>query len=164
MSWRNLLHAFDASSLVYLWDNYPNDQFPTLWDWIGGEIDSGKIRVSSVALDQVCDKFPDCGNWIKQFKVNMLPVTNKVVETAMLIKDVLEIEGDKYRGGVDEEDIFIISVAKVNSLPLVTDEQPQSNLPKAKANYKIPAVCCLPEVNVECINALEWIKRSGKVF
>lgn len=29
--------AFDASSIIHGWDNYPIEQFPGLWAWMGDE-------------------------------------------------------------------------------------------------------------------------------
>ena len=32
------MQTFDASSMIYAWDNYPIEQFPPLWDWMGVQV------------------------------------------------------------------------------------------------------------------------------
>ena len=50
------------------------------------------------------------------------------------------------------------------SIPLVAEEGRQFRLPKIKAKCKIPAVCDLPNIGVECINFIELIKNSEAIF
>ncbi|MDC8760668.1 DUF4411 family protein [Janthinobacterium fluminis] len=64
-----------------------------------------------------------------------------------------------------ENELFIIAIARAHHATLVSDERTQPDLPKRLLmNYKIPAVCAMKDVRVECINFLEFIKRSGAVF
>jgi hypothetical protein len=65
---------------------------------------------------------------------------------------------------VGENDLLIISTAKVHRVELVSDEEKQLNLPQILSKRKIPAVCAMSEVAVSCINFLEFIKQSGEVF
>jgi len=76
--------AFDASSMIHAWDNYPIENFSPLWDWLASEIVSRKIVISQIAYEEV--------------------------------------------------------------------------------DRKIPAVCGLPEVNVDCDRFINFVKESGKVF
>jgi len=32
------MSLFDASSIIYAWDNYPPELFPPLWDWLEEEL------------------------------------------------------------------------------------------------------------------------------
>ena len=59
------MRVFDASSMIYAWDNYPVGQFPGLWEWIAGQIETKELMMSSVAFDEVNHKAPDCGEWLK---------------------------------------------------------------------------------------------------
>lgn len=157
--------AFDASSIIYAWDNYPIGQFPGMWDWIEQEVTAQRILMSSVAFDEVSDKTPDCAQWLQSRDLEKLPVGPNQLAEAMRIKGLLGIPGDKYHPkGVGENDIIIVGTCRLLGLPLVSDEERQPNLPVVVSKMKIPAVCKLPLVNVDCINFLDYIKRSGRVF
>lgn len=78
--------------------------------------------------------------------------------TAKFIKDLLGISEDHYTKGVGEEDLFIIAIAQETGATLVTEEGRQSVPPSLKSNYKIPIVCSLEEVNVDCCNFLKLLQ------
>jgi len=52
----------------------------------------------------------------------------------------------------------------VHNLKLITEERPQFDLPDNMSKYKIPAICWLPDVNVDCNKFINFIKESGEVF
>jgi hypothetical protein len=59
------MQVFDASSMIYAWDNYPISQFPPLWEWMASQIEAKELVMPSVAFDEVNHKTPDCGEWLK---------------------------------------------------------------------------------------------------
>ena len=156
--------VFDASSIIYAWDNYPVVQFPGLWDWIGDQIHRNLIQLPSVAFAEVEHPAPDCAAWLDASGLSRIAMTNEILLDALRIKTVLGIVDDKYGGGVGENDLFIISTARAYRTTLVSDERTQPGLPKLMSNYKIPAVCAMRDVGVECISFLDFIKRSEAVF
>ena len=87
-----------------------------------------------------------------------------ILEEALRIQGLLGIQNDQYGGGVGENDILIIATAKIEGVDLISDENKQPNLPENMKNYKIPAVCALPSVQVGSLNFLELIKNSGCIF
>jgi predicted nucleic acid-binding protein len=157
------MQVFDTSSIVYAWDNYPIDQFPSLWEWLAVQINTGEIAFSEVALEELITVSPDCDEWITGIGPRSLPVTDAVVQFSILIKDTLQI-GEKWGGGVGENDLFIIATACIANVPVVTNENTQPQLPKLLANFKMPAVCALAGVRVPCCDFLAYIKASGAVF
>lgn len=163
--WRSILATFDASSMIYAWDNYPVDQFPPLWDWVTSEIERDTFSIPSVAFDEVNKKTPDCGQWLKDAGISLLSVTNEVLQEAMRIKKLLQIQEDRYHpNGVGENDILIIATASIMQLVLISNEARQITLPLDPARKKIPAVCADPEVAVDCIDFITLVKRSRHVF
>ncbi|OGT01807.1 MAG: DNA-binding protein [Gallionellales bacterium RIFCSPLOWO2_12_FULL_59_22] len=158
------MRVFDASSMIYAWDNYPVGQFPGLWEWMAGQIEEKQLVMPSVAFDEVNHKTPDCGEWLKENNLEQLAISNAILQEAKRIKGLLGIANDKYTTGVGENDILIIAAARLHGAELVSDEAKQPNLPKIPSNRKIPAVCVMPTVSVTCINFIEYIKHSEEVF
>lgn len=159
------MQVFDASSMIYAWDNYPVRQFPPLWEWLAAEIQGKQLVMPSVALEEVAHKVPDCGEWLKEIGIEQLAISNAILQDAKRIKGLLGIVGDNYHSkGVGENDILIIATARAHGFELVSDEEKQITLPKAPSKRKIPAVCDMAGISVPCINFIEYIKRSDEVF
>ncbi len=159
------MRVFDASSMIYAWDNYPIGQFPPLWEWMASQIKAKELVMSSVALDEVNHKTPDCGVWLKDNDLEQLAISNAILQEAKRIKGLLGIVDDNYHAkGVGENDILIIATARLHGAELVSDEERQTNQPQVSSKRKIPAVCSMQTVSVSCINFIEYIKASGAVF
>lgn len=159
------MQVFDASSMIYAWDNYPLRQFPGLWEWMATQIEEKKLAMPSVAFDEVASKTPDCGEWLKKNDLEQLETNNAIVQDAMRIKGLLGIVDDNYHPkGVGENDILIIASARAHGAELVSDEKRQMHPLDIPAKQKIPAVCAMPDVSVACITFIEFIKRSDVIF
>jgi len=159
------MRVFDASSMIYAWDNYPLGQFPGLWEWMAGQIESKELVMPSVAFEEVSHKTPECGEWLKENNLEQLAISNAILQDAKRIKGLLGIVDDNYHPkGVGENDILIIATARQHGAELVSDEERQTNLPQVSSKRKIPAVCAMQTVSVSCINFIDYIKASGAVF
>lgn len=159
------MHVFDASSIIHAWDNYPVENFPPMWEWIAEQIEVGEFAIPQVALEEVLKKSPECGRWLKDHGIAILPLTNEALRIAVEMKHAIGIVEDNYHAdGVGENDLLIIATAKSNGTTLVSDEKRQFSLPANTARYKIPAVCNLPSVNVQCKSFIELIRDSGAIF
>ena len=159
------MQVFDASSMIYAWDNYPERQFPGLWEWMAAQIEEKKLVMPSVAFDEVAQKTPECGQWLKDRDIDLLEISNAILQDAMRIKKLLGVADDSYHPkGVGENDLLIIATAKRHEAELVSDEERQPTPPKEPSKRKIPAVCAMNEVAVDCVNFIEYIKKSDVVF
>lgn len=159
------MRVFDASSIIYAWDNYPKDQFPPLWIWIASQVEAKELVMPNIALDEVNHKSPECADWLKDNNLRQLPINNDIAQEAKRIKELLGIAGDDYHPkGVDENDILIIATARLHGAELVSDEERQTNQPQVMSKRKIPSVCALPSVSVSCINFIDYIRASGAIF
>lgn len=156
---------FDASGIIYAWDEYPIKNFPVFWGWVEVQIRAGSCRISEVAYDEVQHKYPECAKWMKEKGIIKIELTDQILNQANETKILLEIDEEAYGKGVDEKDLLIIATAKLESDVLLTQEKRQSIEPTGKKkNYKIPAVCDLQDVDVRHQNVREWILASGEVF
>lgn len=156
---------FDASGIIYAWDEYPIANFPKFWEWIATQITAGNCAISQVALDEVNHKYEECAKWLREKGIRQIGLTNDILTLASEIKALLDIEEELYGTGVDENDLIIIASAKIEVDVVLTQESRQALDPfRKKKNYKIPAVCELSEVDVRHQNVREWIQASGEQF
>lgn len=160
------MQVFDASSMIHAWDNYPVEQFPGLWEWIAEEITSGRLVIPSVAFEEVSHKVPECCVWLRGNNIERVDVTNAILQEAMNAKTLIGVVNDSYHPkGVDENDLLIIATAKIKHADLVSEEARQPVISvNEPTKRKIPAVCALHQVSVNCINFIDYIKRSQAVF
>lgn len=159
VNWSNMF-SFDASSMIHAWDNYPpeNIHFDSLWDWFSEKVESKEFIISKKAFEEVNHKIPECGGWLKSNNIEIHNLTPTSLLIAKSIKELLDITEEQYTKGVGENDLFIIAIAQETETTLVTEEGRQSVLPALKSNYKIPAVCNLGKVGVNCCNFLNLLK------
>jgi predicted nucleic acid-binding protein len=150
--------------MIYAWDNYPVRQFPGLWRWIAVQVTEKQMVMPVVAFEEVFHKTKECGAWLKDNNLQKLEIGNAIIHDAMRIKGLIGVINDNFRGGVGENDLLIIATARIHHAELVSDEARQLKLPELRAKYKIPAVCAMAEVDISCINFIEYIKRSNEVF
>jgi hypothetical protein len=156
---------FDASGILYTWDEYPIDNFPPFWEWIEREIRAENFKISQVALDEVGHKYAECAKWLRDKGLKGIPLSGEILAEAERIKELLQIEEEAYGSGVDEKDLLIIATAKIEADVLLTQEARQPVVAsRKKKNYKIPAVCEMDGVGVTCQNVREWIVSSGQRF
>ncbi len=157
--------ALDASAIIHIWDNYPLDNFPPLWNWLATQTELEQLVIPRPAYEETNDKSPECGKWLRDNSIKVLPLTTDILGFAGEIQSMLGITDDQYHSkGVGENDILIISTAKLSGCELMTQEGIQFKLPNNKKKYKIPAVCNLPDVHLNCFNFTWFIKNSGEVF
>jgi len=159
------LQTFDASSIIYAWDNYPPGQFPPLWRWIAEQINAGNFNIPHPALEEVERRLPECATWLSECNIERIAVTNEILQEALRIKNLLGIVGDGYHSkGVGENDLLIIATARIEGFELVSNEGRQNQFPNIAAKAKIPAVCDMDDVDVPCVDFITVIKQSGQVF
>ncbi|BDI03312.1 DUF4411 family protein [Sphaerotilus microaerophilus] len=158
------MQVLDASAVIYAWDNYPPEQLPGIWDWLAEEIRQTRLVIPDVALDEVGHKIPECRAWLRAQQIHILPTSEAVLLEALRLKTLIGVDGERYNPkGVDENDLIIVASARLFGSELISNEARQAGQ-QVPAKCKIPAVCAMAQVDVRCLNFLEYLKRSGRVF
>jgi Domain of unknown function (DUF4411) len=159
------MRMLDASSIIYAWDNYPLDQFPALWVWLASQLSQKLLTIARCAFDEVKTKTPECGDWLSANAVEIVDISNAVLSEAMRIKKLVGIVAENYHPkGVGANDITIIATARINGASLVSNEGVQTTAPLEPSKRKIPAVCAMTGIGVECLSFLSYIKQSKATF
>lgn len=157
------MRHIDTSSLVDLWEYYPNSQFPTVWEWIVDEFLSRDLVICEVAYEESRQRIPECVELLKSHTVPVRSMSADDLEFAKLIKSELGIIEEKYGKGVGEKDLLIVGSAKMDGADLITSET-QGKPPDNRVNWKMPSVCRLPCVGVTTLTMLEYIYQSKRTF
>lgn len=157
MSSKGIMRAFDTSSIVHAWDNYPIQKFPTLWAGLALQLIAGEIAFPSVVIDEIRFVSPDCLRWMNEVGYRQLPITDAILLLALEIREYLGIDNPRGSGGVGENDIFIVCSAALNRCGIVSNEAIQAIPPANKQKFKMPAVCALQRLNVDCVNFLQYL-------
>jgi hypothetical protein len=77
------MQLIDASSIIYAWDNYPINQFPSFWAWLAEEVHGEMLTMPQPVFEEVSHNSPECHSWLKQNGMKILPVTNFVLIEAL---------------------------------------------------------------------------------
>ena len=159
------MRVVDASSIIYGWDNYPINKFPTMWEWISSEIQSRVLSISATALSEVEHVSQECELWLKNESINIHAVTDEILLEALRISHLHGIRDGLYHAkGFDENDAIIMATAAKLDAVLISNEDRQINPPKEIKKTKIPRACSHPRVSIQCINFLDYIKSTNVVF
>lgn len=158
-------YLIDASSILHLWKNYPINQFPKLWEWMGNQINQDRIMSIDVILDEVIDDA--CLEWFNNpdHKIKHVDISeNEKIAEAQRIKQIIGIQGElRLTGkGIGDNDLELIATASLSSRTVITEESVQASEPIKPIKYKIPLVC--KKAGIKFIHFLELIKSSQKIF
>jgi len=102
------MYSFDASSMIYAWDNYPpeNPHFDSLWNWFSNNVQNKEFVISRKAFEEVRHKIPECGEWLQNNNIEIYNLTPISLLVAMDIKESLGIVEEQYTKGIGENDLL----------------------------------------------------------
>jgi hypothetical protein len=153
-----LQYCVDTSALLDGWVRwYPPDTFLTLWENIEGLIGGGKIVAPEEVLIELAKKDDDVHKWAKKNK-NLFVAPSKDIQSAT--SEILSIfprlvDSRKERSQADP---FVIAVAKIYELTVVTEEKRQGTIDRPT----IPIVC--NHFKIKCIRLLDMMRDQGWKF
>jgi hypothetical protein len=147
-------YSFDSSGVLDLFRYYPPDVFPTIWT----QMDAAANGQTILAIDEVyreLEKKDDAAfQWLKARRVMIVELDTIVQQrvTAILASHPRLVDTRRNRSSGDP---FVIALAQVRGLSVVTGEKPSGVL--AKPN--IPDVCV--SLGVPWMNVLSMFRREG---
>jgi uncharacterized protein DUF4411 len=155
-------YSIDTSAILDAWVRYyPYDTFPSFWDKFK-ELAASQVGVATELIEHELSKKDDgCLKWFKQSNLNIFFVeltesVQSVVTDMMKNPNYQRLVED--RKGTFGADPFVIALAKVEDLIVVTGEKASKNLIKPK----IPDVCI--DMGIQCISILDLMRREGWQF
>lgn len=151
-------YCFDTSALLDGWVRwYPPDTFRTLWDNIEELVEERIIVAPEEVLAELTKKDDDVHKWAKKNKEMFLA---PIEEVQMATAEVLErfprlVDSRRDRSQADP---FVIAVAKINNLVVVTEEKNQGT----ETRPTIPIVCT--HFGIKHMRLLDMIRDQGWIF
>ncbi len=155
-------YSIDASAILDAWARYyPHDTFPSFWERFKLLAISGSGVAVELIEHEISKKDDGCHKWFKQNNLNefFIELTNAVqAEVSAILQNPNYQRLVEERKGTYGADPFVIALAKVENLIVVTGEKATNNIAKPK----IPDVC--NDMGIECINILDLMRREGWRF
>lgn len=155
-------YSIDTSAILDAWvRHYPFDLFPSFWSRFNA-LAAAKECVAVELINHELNKKDDgCSKWFKEnnlddFFVELNDDVQKAVANMMKNENYQRLVED--RKGVFGADPFVIALAKVENLIVVTGERANNNIAKPK----IPDVCA--DMGIECINILDFMRKEKWQF
>ena len=140
-------YLIDTCSLISLEEHYnPNNiLFRELWSRVKQLLENEELLICSEVYDEL--KKGVIKDIVKPYSKSFLPLTKEVQEkTKEILIDcpgLIKLQS-KHNSGADP---FLLAVAEINNLTIITEERYDINIEKDPNNYNIPKVCNKRNIN-----------------
>jgi hypothetical protein len=151
-------YCIDTSALIEAWQvDYPIENFPGFWSRMNELIEAGRLVAPEEVLREITKRSDELHAWLNARKQMFRELIDEVqIEAAAVLSKYPRLVGERrLRTSADP---FVIALARVEGLQIVTDEKSTGNLNRPN----IPDVCadlkmqpCWPIVGV--IRAEKWV-------
>lgn len=151
-------YSIDASAILDAWARYyPYDTFPSFWDRFKDLAESGTGVATELIEHELKRKDDGCYQWFKHnnlndFFIELSDSVQKAVTEMLRNPNYQRLVED--RKGTYGADPFVIALAKVKGLIVVTGEKATKNIAKPK----IPDVC--EDMGIECVNIIDLMRKE----
>jgi hypothetical protein len=149
-----MTYCIDTSSLIAAWqERYPIGNFPSFWAKIDVLIAEERLLAPIEVLHETKKRSDELHTWLKVQKSMFRELNDDIqIEAAKILSQFPRLVGEKkLRTSADP---FVIAMARVEGLQIVTEEKPNGSL----ARPNIPDVCA--EMNMTCIGLLQLIQTE----
>ena len=148
------IYCIDTSSLIAAWqERYPIENFPAFWRKMEELIARGRLVSYGEVLNETQKRSDELHKWLKAHGEMFRELENRIqMEAANILAKFPRLVGQKkLRTSADP---FVIALARVESLQIVTDEKPTGNLGRPN----IPDVCAAMSMTPAPVGLLDLIK------
>lgn len=152
------VYCVDTSSLIAAWqERYPIENFPNFWDRMDALISAERLIAPVEVLIEMKKKSEELHAWLKARQWMFRELDDAVqIEAAKVLVQFPRLVGEKkLRTSADP---FVIALARVEGLALVTDEKPTGSMSRPN----IPDVCSA--LSMKTIGVLDLIKAEQWVI
>lgn len=148
-------YCLDTSVFINAWQrDYPRDVFASFWSKLETMIDDGKIIAPEDVRIELERKDDEVLAWANQRSFMFAPIDISIQNAVLKILKRFPRLVDT-RKGISGADPFVVGLAMVSGLTVVTYEKHSGNLEKPN----IPDVCA--ESDIKCISLMDMARRDG---
>jgi hypothetical protein len=151
------VYCIDTSSLIAAWqERYPIENFPRFWDKVDALIAEERLIAPIEVLNEMKKRSDELHAWLKARPSMFRELDDAIqIEAAQVLGQFPRLVGErKLRTSADP---FVIALARVEGLELVTDEKPTGSPNRPN----IPDVCTALGMTtmglLDLIKAEKWI-------
>lgn len=154
-----VVYCIDTSALIAAWqERYPPENFPSFWKRVDDLINIGHLIAPSEVLHETTKRSDELHKWLSEREHMFRELNDKIqVSAAKVLAKFPRLVGErKLRTSADP---FVIALALVETLQIVTDEKPTGNLNRPN----IPDVCAALGMT-PCMGLLQLIQAEKWVI
>jgi hypothetical protein len=154
------IYCIDTSSLIAAWqERYPIENFPAFWRKMEDLIAAKRLVSPIEVLNETHKRSDDLHAWLKARSDMFRELEDGIqIEAANVLSKFPRLVGQKkLRTSADP---FVIALARVEGLKIVTDEKPTGSLDRPN----IPDVCTAMDMAKNCIGLLDLIRAENWVI
>ena len=151
------VYCIDTSSLIAAWqERYPIENFPSFWNKMDRLISDKRLIAPIEVLNEMKKRSDELHAWLKARPQMFRELDDAIqIEAVRVLTEFPRLVGErKLRTSADP---FVVALARVENLSLVTDEKPTGNPNRPN----IPDVClslAMTSMSVlDLIRAEKWV-------
>ena len=152
-------YCIDTSALIAAWqERYPIENFPPFWNRVDGLITGGRLTAPIEVLRETGRRSDELHAWLNARKEMFRELEAAIqIEAANVLARFPRLIGERrLRTSADP---FVIALARVEQMQIVTEEKPQGTLQRPN----IPDVCNALGMR-PCMGLLELIRAERWVM
>jgi len=133
-----VVYCIDTSALIAAWqERYPIDHFPPFWNRVDGLITAGRLTAPVEVLRETGRRSDELHAWLNARKQMFRELEDAIqIEAANVLAQFQRLVGERrLRTSADP---FVIALARVAQMQIVTEEKPSGNYKEAATTRLLP--------------------------